>query len=43
MIKNTTHYSFNIVHHRLNTHVESSPGFDQGGNDCIMNKLMLTM
>ena len=29
MIKNITHHSFNIVHYRVNAHVERGPGFDQ--------------
>ena len=43
MIKNTMHHSFNMLHHRVNTHVERGPGFDQDRTNCLMNKLMLTM
>ena len=41
IIKNTTHHSLNLVHHRVNTHVGGS-GFDQDGTNCLMNELMLT-
>ena len=43
MIKNTMHYSFNMVHHRVNTHVERSSAFDQDRTNCLINKLMQTM
>ena len=43
IIKNTTHHSFNMVHHRVNRGVEGGPGFDQDRNNYFMTKLMLTM
>ena len=43
MIKNTMHHSFNMMHHRGNTHVERGPGFDQDTTNCLTNKLMLTV
>ena len=43
MIKNITHHSFNIVHYRVNAHVERGPGFDQDRTNCLITKLVLTM
>ena len=43
MIKNTMHHSFNMMHHRGNTHEERGPGFDQDTTNCLTNKLMLTV
>ena len=42
IIKNITHHSFNMVHHRVNRGVEGGPDFYQDRTNCFMTKLMLT-
>ena len=42
IIKNTTHHSYNMVHHRVNRGVEGGPDFYQDRTNCFMTKLMLT-